>query len=638
MLIGWRPTSPLIEIPKRLKFESLIMNAPATREIKYVSALEAVRSIRPGSKVFVGTACATPLTLVHALETMDHPPTDLELFHFLTTGMVPLVDGVPRSRFRHRSFFVGSDMAELVNSGRAEYVPLSLTQIPPLIENGRIRTDVALIQVSPPDRMGYVSLGVSVDITMTVVQHARRIIAEVNPHMPRTAGDSLVHTDMIEQFVAVDTPVIEYQHEPAHDVASRIACYVAEIIEDGSTLQVGLGRIPNETLKFLTNRMDLGIHSDVITDTLLDLIDRGVVTGRKKTQHPGKIVTSFCLGSRRLYDMIDGNAMFQFRPIKFVANVDAIARNNRMVSLTQAFAIDLTGQVCTDQFQGHFYSGIACQPEFMRGAALSDGGKPIVCLFSTTEDGKESRIRPNLQAGEGVTIPRSDVHYVVTEYGIAYLYGKSISERAVALIEVAHPDFRPQLLKDAKKLNFVNGEQKVESSKPYLVEEERHVILRGDKKVLIRPARANDVMAMKELFHRMSEEDIRTRFFQRLDGLSFVAAQRLCNVNFDTGAAFMATVGTRENEEIVGSACYFVNASTNIAEVAYMIVPEWQATGLGGALQNRLMEYARKKGVRGFLADVLEENKKMISLAKRACDNVKVTKEAGVLQIVMTFD
>ena len=614
------------------------MNAPATELDKYVTALDAARSIRPGSKVFVGTACATPRALVHALESMDNPPADVELFHFLTTGMVPMVDGVCSSRFSHRCFFVGSDMEEMVNSGRAEYVPLSLTQIPPLIGNGRIRADVALIQVSPPDRQGYVSLGVSVDITMTVIRHAKRIIAEVNPHMPRTAGDSFLHADMIEQFVAVDTPVIEYQHEPVDEVASSIARYIAEIIEDGSTLQVGLGRIPNETLKFLKNRLDLGIHSDVITDSIVDLIDRGVITGRKKTQHPGKIVTSFCLGSRRLYDMIDGNPMFQFRPVEFVADIEAIARNKRMVSLTQAFAIDLTGQVCTDQFQGRFYSGISCQPEFMRGAAMSEGGKPIVCLSSTTEDGKESRIRPTLEAGEGVTIPRSDVHYVITEYGIAYLYGKSISERAIALIEVAHPDFRPQLLEEAKRLHFLRDEQKVESSKRYLVEEERHVILKEGKAVLLRPAGAHDVMAMKEIFHRMSEEDVYTRFFQRLDGLTFVAAQRLCNVNFDTDVAFMATVGARENEEIVGSACYFLNASTNLAEVAYMIVPEWQATGLGRALQQRLMEYAKKKGVRGFLAEVLQDNKKMINLAKKACDNVQVTKESGVLEIVMSFD
>jgi acyl-CoA hydrolase/L-amino acid N-acyltransferase YncA len=614
------------------------MNQPARHLQKYVTALEAAKSIKAGSKVFVGTACATPRALVHALETMDRPPADLEMFHFLTTGMVPLVDGVPRSRFAHRSFFVGSDMTELVNSGAAEYVPLSLTQIPPLIQNGRLRTDVALIQVSPPDRQGYVSLGVSVDITMTVVRHAKRIIAEVNPNMPRTAGDSFLHADMIDMLVAVDTPVIEYHHEPADEVASSIARYVAEIIEDGSTLQVGLGRIPNETLKFLKTRLDLGIHSDVITDSIVDLIDRGVITGRKKTQHPGKIVTSFCVGSRRLYDMIDGNPMFQFRPAEFVADIEAIARNKRMVSLTQAFAIDLTGQVCTDQFQGRFYSGLACQPEFMRGAALSEGGKPIVCLFSTTDDGKESRIRPNLQTGEGVSIPRSDVHYVVTEYGIAYLYGKSISERAIALIEVAHPDFRAQLLEDAKRLKFLRSEQKIASSKPYLVEEERHLTLKAGREVLLRPAGAHDVMSMKGIFHRMSEEDVYTRFFQKLDGLSFAAAQRLCNVNFETEVAFMATVGPRENEEIVGSACYFLNASTNLAEVAYMIVPEWQATGLGSALQQRLMEYAKKKGVRGFLAEVLQDNKKMISLAKRACDNVHVSKESGVLEIVMVFD
>jgi RimJ/RimL family protein N-acetyltransferase len=309
-----------------------------------------------------------------------------------------------------------------------------------------------------------------------------------------------------------------------------------------------------------------------------------------------------------------------------------------MVSLTQAFSIDLTGQVCTDQFGGQFYGGVSTQPEFLRGASLAKNGKPIVCLRSATTDESESCIRPLLPVGEGVTVARSDVHYVVTEYGIAYLFGKSVRERAIALIEIAHPKFRAQLLEDAKMLGYALPEQRLDTLRPYLVEEERTVALKGNRQVLIRPARSSDAMGMKEIFYQMSQDDVYTRFFRRVNALSFNEAQRLCNVNFDTEVAFVAVTGTRENEQIVGSCCYFLNPSTNIAEVAYMIIPEWQATGLGGAFQKCMMEFAKKKGVRGFVAEILSENSKMIALAKRSCDNVKVHKEDGVVEIVMLFE
>jgi acyl-CoA hydrolase len=303
-----------------------------------------------------------------------------------------------------------------------------------LTANGRIRADVAFVQVSLPDAHGYVSLGISVDIAMSVLCYAKTIVAEVNPFMPRTLGDSFLHIDRIDRFVRVERPLIEYAHEPADAVAERIARYVAEIIEDGSTLHVDLGRIPNEVLRHLRHRRDLGIHSNVITDPVLDLIEQGVITGRHKTLHPGKIVASFCIGSRRLYDFLHDNALFEFRPIEYVADPEVVARNYKMASLTQAFVIDLTGQVCADQFHGEFYSGVSTQPDFHRGAAMSPGGKPIVCMRSTTDDGKESRIRPALLAGKGVTLARPDVHYVVTEFGIAYLFGKSMRERATALV------------------------------------------------------------------------------------------------------------------------------------------------------------------------------------------------------------
>lgn len=606
---------------------------------KIKTASAAVKSIQPGAKVYVGSACATPLALTSALESLLPWPADVEFIHFLTTGMIkPDEAGKVATRYRHRCFFVGMDMVQLVNDGRAEYVPISLAQATNLIKNNRIPIDVALVQVSPPDEAGFVSLGVSVDINSTVLKHARTIIAEVNPSMPRTMGDTFFPVERIAILVPVDTPVIEYVHAPIDEVAEQIAKYVAEIIEDGATLQVGLGRIPNEAVKYLKSRKGLGIHSDVITDAVLDLVEEKVVTGASKSDRQHRIVTSFCLGTSRLYEKVNNNPLFCFEPIEQVADIKTIARQNKMVSLTQAFSIDLTGQVCADQFNGSFYGGAAVQQEFLRGAALSSGGKPIVCLRATTEDGLESRIRPLLPAGEGTTIARLDVHYVITEFGIAYLFGKSVRERAIALIELAHPKFRPQLLEEAKKLGYVHPEQKVENLRCYLVEEERHLTLKNGRGVAIRPARAGDVDGLKHIFHHMSKQDVYKRFFRHLSQLSFREMQSLCSVNFDTEVAFVAVTGQREAEEVVGTGCYFLNPSTNLAEVAYMIVSDWQGTGLGSALQRRLMEFGKKRGLRGFTAHVLRENLQMLELAKRMEGRVSSHFEEDSYEITVLFD
>jgi acyl-CoA hydrolase/RimJ/RimL family protein N-acetyltransferase len=602
---------------------------------KLLSADRAVEIVKPGNRVFIGTACATPLTLVEALERRKPTPPDVELFHFLTSGLQPLWVERP-SAYRHRCFFVGSDVRALVHNGQAEYVPISLTQIPHLMANGRLRADVAFVQVSPPDAHGFVSLGISVDITSSVLRHARTIIAEVNPLMPRTLGDTFLHVDQIDHFVRVERPLIEYAHQPADAVAERIARYVAEIIEDGATLHVDLGRIPNETLKHLHHRRDLGIHSNVITDPVLDLIEQGVITGRRKTLHPGKIVTSFSIGSSRLYEFLHDNPLFEFMPIEYVADPAVVAQNHKMASLTQALVIDLTGQVCADQFHGEYYSGVSTQPDFHHGAARSPGGKPIVCLQSTTDDGKESLIRPSLLAGEGVTLARSDVHYVVTEFGIAYLFGKSMRERAMALIEIAHPDFREGLLDEAKRQSLVPAAHRLGGGRDYLVEEERVVALKSGHQVMLRPARGSDVQSMQVMFHRMSAEDAYMRFFRRVAALTYDEAQRLCNVDFDKDVAFVAVTGPRENEDVVGTGAYFLNPSTNLAEVAYMIVPEWQGSGLGGALQQRLKEFAVDRGVRGFVAEVLQTNAAMLNLAKRL-GKIEIKTEDGAYHVTSVF-
>lgn len=604
---------------------------------KVTTPEEALSGVRPGDRIFVGSACATPRTLIQSLEGLKKNLADVQLFHFLTDGAIPHGEEGPETRFQHKVFFVGTDAREAVKQGKADYIPISIAQVPGLIENGRIGIDVALIQVSLPDEHGFVSLGVSVDIARSAIQEAGLVIAELNPNMPTTLGDTFIPVEQIDHLIEVDSPIIEYLHAPADDIAQQIARYVARIIGDGSTLQVGLGRIPNEMLKYLTNRRDLGIHSDVITDPVVDLIERGVITGNAKSIHKGQVVASYCMGTQRLYDLIDRNPMFLFQPIDYVCHPSIIASNNKVVSVTQAFAVDLTGQICADQFMGEFYSGVSTQAEFLRGAANSPGGKPIICLPSTTDDGKISRIRPLLLEGEGVTIARSDVHYVVTEYGSVYLFGKSIHERALSLIEIAHPSFRSMLLEEAKRLGYVRQDQSLRSKVAYPAEEEREIVLKNGKKVLIRPSKASDVQGLQEIFYSLSPEDIYTRFFNHLESLSVSKAEHLCNMDYENEMAFVASVGDRENEKIVGSSCYYVVPCTNMGEMAYMVHPYWQGVGLGKALQQRMIEYARSKGLRGFTADILADNQNMKKLAQGGT-NVSMKLSSGVWEVKMLFN
>ncbi|MDO9093724.1 MAG: GNAT family N-acetyltransferase [Rubrivivax sp.] len=621
---------------------------------KVCTAAEAAGRVQPGDHVFVGTACATPRALVAALERLDLRPADVELVHFLTDHAVPHdMAGQATTNYRHRSFFVGHDIRAAVKQGLADYVPLSIARVPGLMAIGRIAVDVAFIQVSLPDEFGYVSLGVSVDVIPAAVAKARLVVAEVNPHMPRSMGDSTLHVDQIHALVPVDTPVIEYQHPPADAQAmEQIARYIGGIIEDGSTLQIGLGRVTNEALKHLVDRQDIGIHSDVVTDAIIPLLERGILTGRRKTHQPGKIVTSFAMGSRRLYELIDRNPLFSFQPIEVVCDPATLASQHKMVSVTQAWAVDLTGQVCADQFGGDFYAGLAAQGEFLRGASRSPGGKPIICLASTntvahgstTDKPTESRIRPQLLPTEGVTVARTDVHYVITEFGIAYLFGKSIRERALALIDVAHPHFRAELFAQAQALGYIGAEQTLKNMRAYPVEDELTLTLKGNRvgqTVLMRPASSGDGDGIRDLFHRLSDRDRYTRFFRKIRGLSNRDVQRLCNLNFENEVAFVAVSGSRENPQIVAQSCYFIDPGTNLAETAFMVHPDWQGCGLGSALQLRMAQHAQGRGVRGFVAEIMASNEQMIRLARSGVAagpaNVTVENSGSTVRVTALF-
>jgi acyl-CoA hydrolase/RimJ/RimL family protein N-acetyltransferase len=588
------------------------------------SADEAVAVVRPGDTVFVGSACATPWRLVEALGRLRRP--GVELVHFLTSG----IEGweLTRTGYRHRAFYVGTDIQALRAAGQVEYLPLSLADVPRLFETGQLPLDVALVQVAPPDLDGTCSLGVSVDVTKAAALAASTVIAEVNPAMPRTRGDSRIPIERIAGFVPVDSPVVEYVHEPAAEVGAQIARYVARLIQDRSTLQVGLGRVPNQMLAHLTNRRNLAIHSDVITEPIVDLVEAGVITG--------PVVTSWAMGSRRLYDLVDDDPRFAFHPIDYVCDPMVIATRERMVCVTQAFTVDLTGQVCTESLDGTIYGGVSTGPAFHRGALASPGGLAIVCLASRTPSGR-SAIVLDLAPEDAVAIPRADVHWVITEYGTAYLFGRSLAERAVALIDIAHPETRRGLLDAAIERGLIPRGQELRSRTAYPVDEVRDVELRDGRQVCVRPTRTSDTRAMQELFYSLSDEDIRTRFLQKLSSLTDRAAQYLCSVDYEDEMAFAAVVGPSAHERVVGASCYYLDPASGLAEVAYMIDPEWQGAGLGSILHAGLVDYARRHGARGLRADVLSGNDRMMRVFAGGDHSLSVDTDAGVNELTMLF-
>jgi RimJ/RimL family protein N-acetyltransferase len=479
-----------------------------------------------------------------------------------------------------------------------------------------MRLDVALVQVTPP-RDGRVSLGVSVDAAPAAIESARLVIAQVNPAMPWTEGASTIPADRIDLFVEVPGPVITYEHAGVGDVGQRIAGYVARVIDDGSTLQVGLGRIPAAVLAHLQQRRDLGIHSDVITDAVLDLIEAGIVTGASKSVDVGDVVASAAMGTKRLYDAIDGNPRFQFRPIDEVQA--GLAAQHRLVSVTQAFRIDLTGQVCVDALGGELYGGLGAQVDFHRAAGESPGGKAIVALASRQPDGSSSFVA-SLGPKEAVAIPRHELRWVATEFGIVYLHGRSLRERTMALVELAHPDDRDALLSAARESGLVPPDQKFRSRQPYPAAEERALTLKDGTVVLVRPTHTGDAPLLQDLFFRMRPEDVRTRFFRNLSSLTRNAAEHLTNVGYESEMAFVAVTGMRENEEVVGSAQYYVDADSGSADVAYMVDSAWQGLGLGRALHGIISDYAARHGVLAFTADVLVGNDAMLHVLRSGGD------------------
>jgi acyl-CoA hydrolase len=422
---------------------------------------EALASVQSGMRVYIQSGCSEPVALVEALLQRAPFVHDVEIIHMMTLGRADYVAPEMAGHFRHNALFIGPNVREAVNDGRADYTPVHLSEIEGLFESGTMPIDVALIQLSPPDAHGFCSFGVGVDTSQTAVKAARYVVAQVNDHMPRTYGDSFVHVSHIDAFVEYSCPLCEFRKPEVTDVQYAVARNVAGLIQDGAVLQTGIGGIPDAVLAFLMDRKDLGVHSELVTDSVIPLIEAGVLNAARKNFKPGKIILGFVLGTKRLFDFVDDNPLFEFHPTGYANDPDLIACNDNMVAINSALQIDLTGQVCSDSIGTYFYSGIGGQVDFLRGASRSRGGRPIVALPSTAENGTVSRITPMLSLGAGVVISRGSVHYVVTEYGVAYLHGKSIRERAKALIEIAHPEFRQQLYDYCNKTKWLQRLQAV---------------------------------------------------------------------------------------------------------------------------------------------------------------------------------
>ncbi len=595
---------------------------------KEITVEEAIRKIIPGNRVYIGTGCSEPQALTTELIRQSDSLLDIEIIHFLTIWPEKYFTEKAEDQFRHNAFFIGSaDLREEINKGQSDYTPIYTNEIPSLFLSGRKYIDVALIQVSPPDRFGFCSYGINVDSSKQIAKSAYLTIAEINPQMPRTSGNSMIHMKEIDYFVYNDTPLLEF-HFKERNVSERIGKNVANLIENKSTIGIAMGTLPNACLKYLMDKKDLGMHSHFITDNIIPLIENGVLTCRKKNFHPEKVITSFALGTKKLFDFINNNPYIEFYTTDYICNPYNISQNDKMVSIIQAFEIDLTGQVNASTKGYNFYTGIGDSVDFMRGAALSKGGKPIIVLPSTTLNEKRSKIVPQLEKGAGIMFPRADIHYVVTEWGVAYLHGKTIRDRVLELILIAHPKFRQELLVEAKKLNYIYSDQQLSCDEEgniciYPRRYETIITLDQNERIFIRPVKTTDEATLKDLYYSLNERDRYLRFFSFKKEFPHSKTQNEVNIDYEKTFSIGAFVGDFPDQEMVGNATYYLDKKINIAEISFVVKDKWREKGLGSYLLNYLIMIAKEKGIKGFYGTIHIENKTTIHIFKKF-GNIKI--------------
>jgi acyl-CoA hydrolase len=583
---------------------------------KLGTAVAAMKLIKPGNSIFIGTGCGQPQHLVEALVQHSSHIYDAHIIHLLTMGAAPYADEKFREKFKMNSFFIADNVRDALKKGIGDYTPIFLSEIPLEFETGRIPIDAALVSVTPPDVNGLCSLGVSVDIVKSAVANTRYVIAQVNSRMPRTYGDSFIHVNTIDMLVPFDEDIIDLPVPQSNETLRRIGENIARLVEDGSTIECGIGRIPQALAEFLKDKKDLGIHTEMFSDWIIELIECGAVTCAKKSLNRGKVVASFCMGSRRLYDYIDNNPFFEFYPTEYVNDPFIISQHEKMVGINVGLEIDLTGQVCADSLGYQFYSGIGGQVDFIRGAARSRGGKAIIAMPSTAKNDQVSRIVPHLTEGAGVVTTRGDVHYVVTEYGIAYLHGKSIRDRVLELINIAHPKFRKQLIQFAKTQKYIYEDQ-IElawDQVAYPEDLERYDTLRDGTEIFFRPVKPTDEPALSEMLYSLSEKSVQTRYFTHTMTFPHKDVQQLTNIDYRHDISIIGVVPSVSGEQIVAIAQYFLDPKTQAAEVAFIVQDEWQQKGMGTFLLDYVTQIAKKRGVKRFYAKVLPANKPMLTI------------------------
>jgi len=599
---------------------------------KVVSAEEAVSQIKSGSRVFIGTGCGEPQHLIKAMVN-DATIQDVLVYQMLSSTLSRYIsDKSFQRRFSLKLFFISASMRKAAFEGKIDYIPAYLSQIPKLFASQRIGLDVALVQVSPPDKFGYCSLGVSIDITRSGLENARLVIAQVNPLMPRTWGDSFVHVDEIDWLVPYEEPLVEMvPAEKDNEIARRIGHFVSLLVDDGATLQMGFGHLPYAIMQYLGSKKDLGLHTQLITDGLLPLFEKNVITNKKKTLLPGRVVASLCMGSKQLYDYVDNNPAFYFRSSEYVNDPTVIARNDNLVSISSALEVDLTGQICSDSMGYLFYSGIGDQVDFLRGSSMSEGGFSIVALPSTAQNGSISRIVSHLSEGAGVATTRGDVNFVITEYGIAELQGKSIYQRVMELAQIAHPKFREQLINVAKKRHYIFSDQLPPSTEDLLFLEgyKRTFKLRDGKTAEFRPLLPSDEIAYRNFFYSLQEKTIYMRFFYRMRSFSHEVVQKQwASVDYRKNMSIIGLVQKRGHKEIIAIGTYAYDRE-QVAEIAFVVREDYQSMGIASYLLAMLEQIAKENNYLYFQASVLRENRAMIQVFKKRYPDLKISAQSG---------
>jgi acyl-CoA hydrolase/RimJ/RimL family protein N-acetyltransferase len=575
--------------------------------------------LKSGDRIFIGSNAAVPNALIDNLIANSNNLHDIETVHILTLSENVWAKAEHKDLFKVNSLFIGGkNIREAIAEGRGDYTPCFISDVPRLFNENILPLDVALIMVSPPDEYGYCSLGVSVDIVSAAVKAAKYVIAQVNPKMPRTNGHSFVHVNQIHAWMHTPQDLPQITPPKIDKRTEQIGQYVAMLIENGATLQIGIGKIPEAVLRYLGNHKDLGIHSEMISDGVIDLMLKGVINNRRKTYHKGKAVVTYCVGSQKLYDFVDGNPHIEFYPSEHVNSPDKIARNDNMVSINSAIEVDLTGQVVADSIGYQFYSGIGGQVDFVRGASLSKGGKAIIALPSTTIDGKTSRIVAHITEGGGVVTSRGHVAFVITEFGIASLQGKSIRERALELIRIAHPKFRDKLLSDVRKNYWVPEYQ---ASSPSSVPELGNIEMKrfnfAYTNYILRPLGPADERKLQEFFYSHNKETLIMRYNHHITQMTREKSCNLVSVDQHTDLALCFTVNDNMGEVIQAVARYYYIKSINSGEVAFVIKESLRGRGMATTLLNEMIAIAKIRKLDSLVACVRRDNASMLKVFEK---------------------